>query len=39
MYDSDFGIYYWAEWGQTYFIRATVELSSGQMMSIQPAER
>jgi hypothetical protein len=37
MYDSDFGIYYWAEWEQTYFIRAAVELSSGQMMSIQPA--
>lgn len=39
MYDIDFDIYYWVEWGQTYFIRATVELSTGQVVSIQPSKR
>jgi hypothetical protein len=38
MYDFDFDIYYWAEWGQTYFIRATVELSSGEVVTIQPSK-
>ena len=39
MYDFDFDIYYWAEWGQTYFMRATVELSSGQAVTIEPSKR
>jgi hypothetical protein len=37
MYDADFDIYDWAEWGETYFVRSTVELSTGQIVTLEPS--